>query len=283
MPDTDRTAIGSLISAVHEGILYHYTSQQGLLGIVQNKVLWMSNIRYLSDAAEFGYAAGLVREVLNQSLRTERGPWNDYYAGILDTLDETLHSAPSVASFSEEGDLLSQWRAYTPNGLGFSVGFTYDCLKQLAKSQLCSIMRCSYEKSEHDAIVRELIGNAGKWIVDSDHDESVQTAVSVFFGSFLWIAPALKHPSFHEEREWRLVRPAQPLSVDKPKFKPGKSMLVPYFEFSLADKGRFSPSRIFVGPTPHMQLSVESTTALLQANEVISCETVSSGVPYRSW
>jgi hypothetical protein len=34
-------------------ILYHYTSQQGFLGIVEHRAIWASSIFHLNDAAEF--------------------------------------------------------------------------------------------------------------------------------------------------------------------------------------------------------------------------------------
>src|SRR5687767_1939033 len=37
-------------------ILYHYTSQAGLLRIIKNRNLWASHIRFLNDAAEYDHA-----------------------------------------------------------------------------------------------------------------------------------------------------------------------------------------------------------------------------------
>lgn len=34
-------------------ILHHYTTQEGLLGIVESKSIWATNIYYLNDAAEY--------------------------------------------------------------------------------------------------------------------------------------------------------------------------------------------------------------------------------------
>jgi len=47
-----------------EDILWHYTPQEGLLGIIENKNLRASNIFYLNDAAEFAYATGLIKYIL---------------------------------------------------------------------------------------------------------------------------------------------------------------------------------------------------------------------------
>jgi hypothetical protein len=39
----------------------HYTSQVGLIGIIQNESVWVSSIRHLNDSAELPYAANLMR------------------------------------------------------------------------------------------------------------------------------------------------------------------------------------------------------------------------------
>ena len=42
-------------------ILYHYTSQKGLLGILQTKKLWMTNILYLNDSSECIHTIDLLK------------------------------------------------------------------------------------------------------------------------------------------------------------------------------------------------------------------------------
>ena len=42
-------------------ILYHYTTGDALFGIVETGMLWATNLHYLNDSTEFGYALGLLR------------------------------------------------------------------------------------------------------------------------------------------------------------------------------------------------------------------------------
>jgi hypothetical protein len=279
-------ALERLTAAVpSSGTIYHYTSQEGLLGIIKSKSLWASSIRHLSDAAEFGYAVDLTREKLNARLKAERGPWNTFYGGALEELDTIGDMTLFVGSFSEEGDSLSQWRAYTPNGIGFSVGFEFEHLKKLARPQLFQVMKCVYKDSEHDEILEELIKIAGRKIAGDGFDEAA--VADLIVGLFTY-APAIKHPSFSEEHEWRIVsaiaRPLLPGS-EPVKFRPGKSMLIPYREFKLVDENEklFIP-RVVVGPAPHMELSEASLLYLLvTAGLNVSWQISRSSVPYRSW
>lgn len=51
--------------------LYHYTTTDDLLGILQEKVLWATKIQYLNDASEFTepilIAENLLRQLARQS------------------------------------------------------------------------------------------------------------------------------------------------------------------------------------------------------------------------
>jgi len=98
------------------------------------------------------------------------------------------------------------------------------------------------------------------------------------------IAPKFKHPSFSEEKEWRLVSPLVQTANSKMNFRAGTSMLIPYRNFSLEDKeSNFSPRKIFVGPTPHKDLSISSEMHLLFSRGISDCSVAPSIVPFRNW
>ena len=107
--------------------LYHYCNAEGLKGIVENKCLWMSNVACMNDYMEHNWLLELARECLR--LRMRRSVLNlldspDQFYEELETLVFSQPtSTPYVVSFSAGGDILSQWRAYSDDGLGFAVGF----------------------------------------------------------------------------------------------------------------------------------------------------------------
>src|SRR2546423_10494745 len=51
-------------------LLYHYTSADGLLGMLQGRQLWATNVRFMNDTSELAYGIRLVREVLQESSET---------------------------------------------------------------------------------------------------------------------------------------------------------------------------------------------------------------------
>ena len=127
-----------LNEAVPSSIVYHYTSASGLHGIVTSKSICATNILYLNDSSELIYAAQMLQKVIDELLKDTRDASNK---GLLFKVYERasfLHLLPTsvyVCSFTLQGNLLSQWRGYCPDGSGFSVGFDPSKLAQLAKAQ----------------------------------------------------------------------------------------------------------------------------------------------------
>jgi hypothetical protein len=46
--------------------LYHYTSQKGLLGIIEKGEIWATDILYLNDTMEYKYAVNLFSEKIEK-------------------------------------------------------------------------------------------------------------------------------------------------------------------------------------------------------------------------
>jgi hypothetical protein len=104
--------------------LYHYTSMEGLLGIVQKRQIWASHIRYLNDRMEQDHIWSVVENRARERLKQTDDP---AIKSALETLPADVarrtRTHAYVASFSADGDLLSQWLSYCPDGKGFAIGF----------------------------------------------------------------------------------------------------------------------------------------------------------------
>ena len=46
--------------------IYHYTSVDGIIGILRNKELWFTNIYFLNDNQELFYTYKLIDEVIKE-------------------------------------------------------------------------------------------------------------------------------------------------------------------------------------------------------------------------
>jgi hypothetical protein len=269
--------------------LFHYTSQRGLLGILETKALWASSIHYMSDAAELSHALDWVRVELGLALNREDNGHHDFYRILLERLETLRHVNIFAFSLSEHGDQLGQWRGYCPEGTGYSIGFDYADLRAPMERQGFRLVRCVYRTSEHKTIISELIERAVARLPSASRDQpgyqaSLEAASQLFLHGLMFIGPAMKHPSFAEEREWRLMSGPTPNTHPGFRVRPGKSMMIPYLEFKLENPvGRVKISAIRVGPNPNMYLAMKAVTDALTVARAKWGPITPSVVPYRTW
>ena len=110
-----------------------YTSMEALLSIMSSGRIRATHIRYLNDVSEAEWMRTAVVEKLNQIRATgEDETQIERAATLLAMLNERRIPNDFVASFSENGDDLSQWRAYCPGGAGFSIGFDSEALEPIS-------------------------------------------------------------------------------------------------------------------------------------------------------
>jgi hypothetical protein len=272
-------------------ILYHYTSLQGLLGIVRTKKLWASDIHYLNDAQELkNFSNYIAIQVLKRKEQNEIG------VHILEQFRDWLVDRTSygpmmfVGSFTENGNLLSQWRGYCPYGKGVSIGFEATLLSAEASRASFAIGRCLYDIQDHERLAVQVVDHIA---ATSKHYEVPKDAVEhqSHYALFLSLEPLLlriaalvKHPSFKEEAEWRLVSPVLNNYVEPPiAYREGPSSLVPYLEIPLPinSNGALRIRRTIVGPSPNPNLSIEAVSRFLSKEKVAPNEVWSSAIPYR--
>ena len=138
-------------------ILYHYTTPAGLLGIIDKREIWASHTQYLNDQREFQHAVSIIEEEIASMKKT---PQHDKHQDLLDEMASVLKDSGSmnvcVCSFSEKGDVLSQWRAYG-GGSGFSIGLSGPFLRTVAVSQRFWLVKCIYEEVEQRSWLRTLL------------------------------------------------------------------------------------------------------------------------------
>src|SRR6266542_2855099 len=117
-------------------LLFHYTTSAGLTGIIETGKIWLTKIQYTNDKNELCLALEQIRtEIDLQGQGIEKTRREEE----LDAMGKALHEAPTVnvgvASFTKEGDQLSQWRGYCEIGKGYSLGFDGKKLKEVVCKQ----------------------------------------------------------------------------------------------------------------------------------------------------
>lgn len=269
-------------------VLFHYTGQVGLAGIVEKAELWATKIQYMNDATEFGLALGLARQHLEAIINnTHHMGQKSAAVALLGSLNGIEDINLFAACFCEGPDLLSQWRGYAGGEHGYAIGFSTDVLIQVAERDRFTLGRCIYDP----AIQRQIVEEAVAHCIDNE----LSLAVERRFGFHGPLADILfrcgvffKDGSFRDEKEWRLVSSTVLYCEDKIKFRSGKSMLLPYDALPIKNDDQLPIEFVAVGPCPHMELSKSAVTALLmrygnrtplQGRQIA----LGSVVPFRDW
>jgi len=287
--------------------LYHYTSQDGLLGIIQNRKIWATNLLFLNDSMEFNYAIQILRESIEKLEEEKELNQNELH--YLESSSKKLvkfntsfyqkYGGVYMCSFSECKDQLSQWRGYCPNGSGFSIGFDFkSSLGNLVEEQDFTLVKCEYDEGKQ----KEMIGSFLKKTLEEFHENENDTLRDFnVWSEFLTLAPKIKNSKFKEEQEWRLVSRPKTLDFNDVKFRVGKSMLIPYIEIKLTEHQDNSKDKkllscipeICFGPTLYPDLSRIALENMLKSEQVYYdaevdgkikkkiCNVSKSDIPYR--
>ncbi|MGZ5009693.1 MAG: DUF2971 domain-containing protein [Methylobacter sp.] len=257
--------------------LYHYTDQKGLLGILESDTLWATKIQYLNDSTEYLLSLKLAERLLQERLTEEKDP--KHRAKIKKIQGSSLnitHMNVCVCSFSERKDALSQWRAYSGNA-GFSIGFNSSNIIAKAIENNFIIAQCIYDEKEQIHLIKRLIEEslANDVITEKSSDPYG------FKRKLGQLSSIIKHKAFHEEKEWRLISSGG-INFDMLSFRPGLSMITPYYNFKLGSNKEEYLDSVVIGPSPHPELSEKSIDALLYRYKKSKC-TLPSQAPYRNW
>lgn len=218
-------------------ILYHYCSPEAFLGIIQGRKLWLSNLNNMSDYLEGSWVVGIINEVLSELVPK-------YSSEAIDRVARSYNIAkfsPYVCCFSEDGDLLSQWRGYASDGHGFAIGFDSSLFPRAQgvprmagfgdkDKEKLYLAKIDYDHERQKNHVKSLLefairheeekDNTNINLVFEQSEYLIKISQEMGFGQLLpyscgsvydaikWLAGyavIAKNPAFHEELEYRLI------------------------------------------------------------------------------
>lgn len=298
MSATVKSIAESLYSDVPKQTLYHYTTLDGLLGIVRTGYLYATEIQYFNDASEMRHVAEqLQSEADSRGAKSRKFRLLYHYFGIWAMERLVRGHMLYVSCFSGNGNVLSQWRAYGGDGgSGVSLGFQSTGIQHIGQQYGFAVGHCEYDPTIQRNIVAQVL-NAIEALAEEmveDVDKPKNDSGKRLFGVFesietdlLRIAVLLKHPSFREEDEWRAVSMLTKYVGQPIDYRATKSMLIPYvpFRLPLADvpppvgQSRHTAlglDHVFVGPTLHVTQAVTSVDRFLAKHGAL----VKNGVEY---
>lgn len=253
--------------------LYHYTNQKGLLGIISSNGFWSTNINYMNDLSELVYS----QYIINESIKNIKISCKDnkFYELLNMAYNDILKVNIYSISFSENKDLLSQWRAYSEMGEGYSIGISKENLNFLTTNdnKLSILRKVVYNLDEQFFLVKKLLEDIYEYyklLFRTNEDFQDTLLVKRFVENIVYclvdIMTWIKHYSFEEEKEWRSIlfyHNQVPNNIIE--FRTGYKKIVPYINLSIASnyKGNLDINEIMIGPTLDKERTKNSISMLL--------------------
>ncbi|WP_082479249.1 DUF2971 domain-containing protein [Methylobacterium sp. Leaf102] len=306
--------------------MFHYTTNDGALGIIGSGQIFATHYKYLNDSLELKIAESLISPLLEQGFKSAydelsaagelKGFAEDNNIDIFQQQAEFLIrksfdagdylSPVFLASFCEhdpgslqwDHGLLSQWRGYGSQGgcaLEFDVDLFQEKLNAEEKAHPYSpiaIGNVIYD--DHSTCIDEVkIQDIAKLFVRRLRAKSHGIDISDLPGlddlhdALFLIGPKLKHKSFMEEKEVRIIaapalNPRGKKIYDKPEkkieYRMKNGVPVPYIK--LFDHGGELPIvRIIVGPQREQSNVVQALRLILRSRKT-EIEVVASAISF---
>lgn len=290
-------------------MLYHYTSLEGLLGIVSSQSLWGTHTSFLNDSSEFFHGLAFASSIANH-LYENLDHMQTYGWSVRTAIENLKPEDLYVCSFSEVPDLLSQWRGYCPQGAGICIGFDAEIIQSFCTQNKFRLEKCLYSHDEQEALINQLIDSAySKYpkfplalnnyeklnprqkanfeidyhisITEGENKDQADKTINDLCSELVQIVPLFKNKGFYEESEWRII-------AKKPKnkilYRSKKTYLTPYIEFNFLNHTNVSALKeIIIGPGPNQERCKESIEFLLTHSEMNDVNIINSKLPYNHW
>lgn len=218
---------------MNNNLVYHYCGIETFLNIIRNHTLRLSDLCKSTDKLELKSLMNVVKARVMEKYKEFRESYGltIYDSADLDNafsyilqmvtsqiIDDTDQMLFGVC-FSEEGDLLEQWREYADKGNGVAIGFERKWFEDLCKSEENEIFKFArveygYEK-KGDTIVEKLASmiytrmilaleniKKGKFFEKTDVvNFPIICAQKELYQESIFI----KKEEYRNEKEWRLI------------------------------------------------------------------------------
>ncbi len=279
--------------------LFHYTTVDGMEGILANGTLRATDARHLNDPTEVIYGIGKAKEYLKGKLPSLNCDAKIFFEEIINCdLEKRIHSRSKyfISSFSSKENDLNQWRSYADGAKGFALEFSRELIDSSAKSaqsRLSVTEGCVYfntypvvyETTRQHAVVDNLTKLTDEALKENPPHEQRDFIFNTISICLFAISLTMKNEHYSEEKEYRFLKIAPPKhDGNKIKYRTRGSSLVPYTEFGWKSATPCPLKRVWIGPAAAHDTTPESVKEFLKhhgyGDEI---EVVKSDIPYRSF
>ena len=258
---------GLKIPQIESGMLYHYTSAEGLKGIVAGKELWVTDSAFLNDSKEFCVANEVFCELIKTKISDSRIAEEfvkEFDAQMLMLQWNTMRSEDRcyVLSCCQECDSLVMWSEYS-DFMGYCMELDFKTFLQAFDDRITFHGKVIYTHDEQIDILERYIENS--IFSDEANAESVKSWVELGkcdaekrsgFISEMSVVCFLcnmffKYECFKQEQEYRFVFYGfsrdliNPPSIDLD-YKIKGNTIIPFIKVHTPDD--IGLKRVLIGP-----------------------------------
>ena len=275
--------------------IYHYTSTEGLIGILSTGKMWFTDIMYMNDSSELKYAIELIDSVIEDRVKRHT---NELFSEVLKGTWNFHHDFSDIyiLCFTADGDLLSQWRAYGESGNGYAIGFDTK-----VNNYLGLLSKVEYIPEKQTLIINKIIDKIYNIFNDElnnygnlQHKELLVHLSTNSINKLLSdIALRFKHPSFAEEKEWRLLYIVDYFADDfldydflNLNFRCSNGRLIPFMNLGLTmnhdnEVCKLPINKIIHGPAVNPHLTQKALEQIIGKYKYSNVKIGGSSVPLR--
>jgi hypothetical protein len=260
-----RSYLGALDAVISLGsdtplMLYHYTDFNGFNKILESRALRATYLKGLGDTTEQVHGEDVVCRMLKKFTTT----------ALHSRIDEGM-KAPNryrkwfVTCFCTRPTLSNMWEAYASRGGGYCLGFYVPGLPLECKlPEQRWVFRVIYDDSS--PILEDSIQKLARSITEYPNE-------SLFFDMACIVASSIKHPSFKDENEWRIVVHNPGVGMN---FRQGPNNIIPYIDLEWKrTPGSLPPlQEVFCGPMIQCDDDLRQTIKWMLKKYGYDCPTV---------
>lgn len=286
-------------------IIWHYTTGDALLNIVESGALYATQVSCLNDSTEVLYGEKLLRDAFI-NIQTQNTKSMEE-AFLLERIMKNISSEPTmpptnipspffVTCFSKEKDDLSQWRAYSGGENGYAIAF----LAGAFFNRGSLVVRVNYEKEQHKEVAKKVAKATLQFFKEgvdtrpasgTDNTALMEAWANEFLATWQALisrlAPMVKDPAFRGENEYRIVHELQPHEFSRLRLRQKQTLMSRHLPLvfpplNYATQSDMLPiMEVMVGPGRHKEISRVSVDTLLRQKGYTTVPVSMSSIPFQ--
>lgn len=244
--------------------LFHYTDTHGLMGIINSRSLWATDINFLNDSDEFHAGVKtLTAFCQTEALRTAQStdPVMQAATRLYEILPGIIQNNLTnrdlyITSFSSQGDSLRQWMSYSPQNAGYCLVFDSERLliTRTRGNELklrCRVETVDYEQGQFERLIAPSV------LIDAIErrmkmEGAIEKLTLEIANDLMFHCCAIKNGEFSDERETRLVVQSTMKRDHRTRHRARSGVIIPYIEYPIELSWI---KRIIIGPNINMPLA----------------------------